>query len=161
MKVPYLIAAAAFCFGMSSPLMAAETDKPEHIVITPDEFVWVDGPAGLPSGTKVAILEGDPSKAGPFTLRLKVPANYKIQPHWHPAIEHVTVLDGIFHMGMGDKFDESLGKILPVGSFAVMPIKSHHYAWTGNEAATIQLHGVGPWGITYVNPSDDPRKQKK
>jgi quercetin dioxygenase-like cupin family protein len=91
-------------------------------------------------------------------MRLKLPANYRIPAHWHPADEHVTVLSGTFHMGMGDKLDTAKGKALGVGSFALMPAKARHFAYT-NEETIIQLHGMGPWGINYVNPADDPRKK--
>ena len=82
-------------------------------------------------------------------------------PHWHPAVEHVTVISGTFYMGMGDKFKEKKAKKLTPGGFAAMEIGSRHYAFTKNEPSIIQLHGMGPWGITYVNPKDDPRKQTR
>lgn len=130
----------------------------DHIMLVPTDLTWKDGPASLPKGVKSTVLEGDPTKAGPFTMQLKLPANYKIPPHSHPAIEHVTVLSGSFHMGLGGVFDESKATKLPVGGFAVMAIGTRHFAFT-KEEATIQLHGVGPWGITYVNPADDPRNK--
>ncbi len=157
-RVYCLIAATTLCF---STALMAQNDADKHTAITPQEFVWVDGPDGLPAGAKMVILEGNPSKVGPFTMRVKAPANYKIPAHSHPAIEHVTVLQGSLHMGVGDKLDETKGKELSVGSFAVMPTHMHHYAWTGNEEVIIQLHGIGPWGIAYINPNDDPRKNKK
>lgn len=126
-----------------------------HVMKVPTELEWVDAPPSLPRGAKVAILEGDPSKPGPFTMRAQVPAKYKIAPHWHPAIEHVTVISGEAYMGSGEKFDEAVAKKLPAGSFAVMPIKHPHFFFT-KKKAVIQLHGVGPWGITYINPADDP-----
>ncbi|MBS0289542.1 MAG: cupin domain-containing protein [Proteobacteria bacterium] len=129
--------------------------------ITPHEINWIEGPNNLPSGTKMAVLEGDPSKFGPFTIRIKMPAQYKIPAHWHPVIEHVTVLQGNFYMGYGDKFDETKGKQLPIGSFSVIPEKIHHFIWSGDEEVIVQLHGIGPWGITYINPDDDPRKTEK
>ena len=130
-----------------------------HILITPTtELKWTE-PEALPAGVKLAVLEGDPSAAGSFTMRLKLPANFKIPAHWHPVDEHVTVLSGTFNMGMGDKLDEKAGKELPQGSFVVMPAKTNHFAWTKVETV-IQLHGSGPWGINYVNPSDDPRLKK-
>ena len=137
--------------------MAVE-HKPDHIMVKPADITWKDGPASLPKGAKSAVVEGDPTKAGAFTLRIKLPANYKIPPHWHPAIEHVTVLSGSFHMGLGETFDESKASKLPVGGFAVMAIGTRHFAFTKDEA-TIQLHGVGPWGINYVNSGDDPRNK--
>ena len=130
--------------------------QPEHIFMKGADVVWKDAPAILPAGAKIAVLEGDPAKPGEFTLRLQFPANYKIAPHFHPANEHVTVLSGIFSIGKGDTFDESALNELPTGGFAMMRAGMHHFAWT-KDGAVIQLHGVGPWGLIYVNPADDPR----
>ena len=127
-----------------------------HVMVTPGELTWQNGPGSLAAGSQMAVIEGDPSKAGLFTMRLKLPANYQIPAHWHPADEHVTVISGTFYMGMGDVLDTEKGTLLPPGSFAVMPTKVNHFAWT-TDVAVIQLHGVGPWGINYVNPADDPR----
>lgn len=136
----------------------ATEHRSEHIMLVPTDLAWKEGPASLPKGVKSAVLEGDPTKPGPFTMHLKLPANYKVPPHWHPAIEHVTVISGSFHMGLGEVFDESKAKKLPVGGFAVMAIGTRHFAFT-TEEATIQLHGIGPWGITYVKATDDPRNK--
>jgi len=127
-----------------------------HVMVTPDDLKWTDVPS-LPPGAKIAVIEGPPSEAVPFTFRLKFPANYAIPAHWHPSIEHVTVISGVLNMGMGDKLDRSGTKALSVGSAAIMPIKANHYVWTSGETV-VQIHGMGPWGITYVNPADDPRK---
>ncbi|HWP81437.1 MAG TPA: cupin domain-containing protein [Bacteroidota bacterium] len=143
---------------LSAQEKMADHSQPDHIMVVPSDLTWKDGPASLPKGVKSAITEGDPTKAGPFTMRLKLPANYNIPAHWHPAIEHVTVLSGSFYMGLGDVFDEAKARKLPVGGFAVMAIGTRHFAFT-KEESTIQLHGIGPWGITYVNPKDDPRNQ--
>jgi len=129
-----------------------------HVMLNTPELKWMAGPEGLPKGAKFTVLEGDPTKAGPFTLRAEFPANYVIKPHWHPVIEHVTVVSGVLYMGSGEKYDESVGKKLDPGGFAVMPIKYVHFAYTKGQKTTVQLHGMGPWGITYVNPADDPRK---
>ncbi|MGH9966796.1 MAG: cupin domain-containing protein [Pyrinomonadaceae bacterium] len=104
-------------------------------------------------------MEGDPTQEGPFTMRLRLPDAFNIQPHWHPAVEHVTVISGNFNLGMGEKFDTSGGRALPAGSFAFMPSGMRHFAWTKGETL-IQLHGMGPWQINYVNPGDDPRNKK-
>ena len=134
------------------------SEHPKHIMHMPSDLKWADGPASLPMGVKVAILEGDMTKPGPFTVRIKFPANYKISPHWHPAVEHVTVLSGSFYMGLGDVFEESKATKIPLGGFAAMEKETHHFAFA-KEEAEIQLHGIGPWGITYVNPADDPRNK--
>jgi len=129
-----------------------------HVMLTMDDVKWTEGPAALPKGAQSFMMEGNPPDAGPFTMRLKFPANYKVGPHWHPAIEHATVLKGTLNLGMGDKFDTSQTKALPVGSFVVIPPKAAHYVWTSEETI-VQLHGVGPWGVNYVNPADDPRRK--
>ena len=130
-----------------------------HIMIMPGDLKWVDGPSSLPPGAKSAVIEGDPKAAGLFTMRIKLPANYMIMPHSHPADEHVTVIKGSFYMGIGEKFDENAAKKIPTGGFAVMNTGTRHYAFTKKECI-IQLHGMGPWGIIYVNPADDPRNKK-
>ena len=132
-----------------------------NIMVMPSEIKWVNGPASLPPGAKIVVIEGDLSKAAPFTFRLKMPANYKIAPHWHPAIEHVTVLSGTLYFGNGDTFDTAKAKAFPAGSFMAMPASHTMFGWAEATAdeTVIQVHGVGPWGITYVNPADDPRKK--
>ena len=136
-----------------SPVMGAE----DHVMVTPNDLKWADVPS-LPPGAKVAVIEGPMDQATPFTIRLKLPADYKIPAHWHPAIEHVTVLSGTFNMGMGDKLDPTKTKALSAGSVAIMQPKTNHFGWT-KEETVVQVHGVGPWGITYVDPADDPRKK--
>jgi len=130
----------------------------QHILLNAADLKWADAPASLPKGAKLVVIEGDPSKAGPFTMRLELPPNYKISPHFHPAIEHVTVLSGTFYFGQGGEFKETDLKSLSVGGFAVMPSGMPHFARTKDTGAVLQLHGFGPWGLTYVNPADDPRQ---
>ena len=152
LPISALLAASAFA-------QAPPPDTGIHTMVRPGDLTWEAGPPSLPPGAKMALLEGNPKDAGPFTLRLQLPAGYRVPPHWHPVIEHVTVISGVFHMGMGEVFDPGRGMALPAGSMAIMAVGSRHFAWTGGEGATIQLHGAGPWGITYVNPADDPRKK--
>jgi quercetin dioxygenase-like cupin family protein len=132
----------------------------EHKMFTPSDIKWMDGPPFLPPGVKLAVLQGDPGKAGPFTIRLQFPAGYKIPAHTHPTAEHVTVISGTVNLGMGDKLDESAGHEMVAGSFAVMPASMKHFAWATAEAV-VQVHGTGPFAIKYVNPADDPRNAKK
>jgi len=139
----------------SSGAMAAE-----HIMVTPTDIKWADAPPSLPPGAKMAVLEGDPGKKGPFTVRLQAPAGYKIPPHTHPTAERVTVISGALHLGVGDKFDETAGQELSAGSFAVMPAGMKHFAWSPDETV-IQISAMGPFAIKYVDPNDDPRNAKK
>jgi quercetin dioxygenase-like cupin family protein len=133
---------------------------PVPIMLAPADLKWVDGPPGLPAGGQIAMLAGDPSKAEVFTMRGKLPANYKIPPHWHPGTENITVLSGTMYFAMGDTFDAAAGKGMPAGSFCSLPGKQHHYAWT-KEETIIQITAMGPFEITYVNPADDPRGAAK
>lgn len=130
--------------------------RPDHVMLTPDHYAWTDGPGSLPPGARFMVIEGNPAAEGEFTMRLWMPANYTISPHFHPADEHVTVISGSFYMGMGESFDAEAAMLLPPGGFAMMKTGTTHYAFT-KEETIVQLHGIGPWGLTYVNPDDDPR----
>ena len=143
---------------VSSPAPAAQPAPPDHVLVMPNDLKWADVPS-LPPGAKLTIIEGPMNVAVPFTIRLTFPPNYKIPPHWHPAIEHVTVISGVLNMGLGDVLDTSTSHRLEVGGMAIMQPKIHHFVWT-QEGATVQVHGVGPWAINYINPADDPRQKK-
>lgn len=131
-----------------------------HIMKNPNELQWKDGPESLPPGAQVSVIDGDPKKEGPFTMRLKFPAKFKIPAHWHSKDENITVIEGEFSMGMGDKLDETKAHKLPTGGYAKMPMKTRHFAFAGENGTIVQLHGMGPFDIFYVNPKDDPRKKK-
>lgn len=124
------------------------------------EMQWMAGPATMPKGTQMVVLEGDPTKAGVFTMRIRFPAGTRVQPHSHTQTEHATVLQGVLHIGMGDTFDRAATKPLVAGAFGYWPAGMHHFAWMEGETV-LQLHGQGPWTVTYVNPADDPRKPAK
>ena len=129
-------------------------------LFVPAEVKWVEGPASLQKGAKMSILEGDPTQEGPFTMRLWFPDGFVVAPHWHTQVEHVTVIKGVLNFGMGEKFDRGATRAMPAGSCGVWPGGVKHIAGTEGETV-LQLHGRGPWPITYVNPADDPRQQKK
>ncbi|HEX7898872.1 MAG TPA: cupin domain-containing protein [Planctomycetota bacterium] len=145
MKTLLVVLAAATLAAQDAPVMIQEAD-----------LKWEAGPPSLPPGMKVVFLQGDMKKEGPFTFRAKLPADYKIPPHFHPGTEMVTVLSGGFHAALGDTFDASKAKGMKAGAFLSLPAKSPHFAFT-KEETVIQVSGAGPWGITYVNPADDPR----
>jgi quercetin dioxygenase-like cupin family protein len=134
-------------------------EEMEASIYPPEEIEWLPGPPSLPAGAHFAVLEGDPAKEGPFTMRVRLPDGFKIPPHTHPKTEHVTVISGTFNFGMGPTFDQSGSRALPAGTFGHWPAGMQHFAWAKGETV-VQLHGVGPWGITYVNPADDPRNAK-
>jgi hypothetical protein len=131
-----------------------------HITFNETDIMWGDAPPVFIKGAKMAVLQGDPSKEGEFTVRLSMPANYKISPHWHPTTENVTVLKGDFYLGTGDTFDTNNATVLHTGGFASIPATHHHFAFTKGEAI-VQVHAMGPFQLNYINPADDPSKQAK
>jgi quercetin dioxygenase-like cupin family protein len=117
-------------------------------------------PAFIPAGAQLAVLEGDPSAStGDFTIRLKMPAGYKIPAHWHPKRENVTVISGSFKVGMGDSFDESKMHVFPAGSFAYLDPDMHHYAMAVGGETVVQVHGMSPVQFNYIDPKEDPSKK--
>lgn len=130
---------------------------PQHVVVAPAAIKWLNFPLGGP-GVKAAVISGDPDKPGPFVLRIKSPAGAKVPPHWHPGDEHLTILAGTFAVGMGDVFDAKKMKALPPGAYALLPRDMHHFAQS-KTATIVQVHGMGPFQINFVNPADDPRKK--
>ncbi len=149
--------AFAFCAIASSAALSQHSGDHGHTMIVPSEIKWSDVPS-LPPGAQIAVIEGPMNQAVPITARIKFPANYRLPAHTHPVIEHVTVISGTFNMGAGDKLDIAKTKALPPGGFAIMQPGTPHFAWTSEETV-VQVHSVGPWGVTYVNPADDPRKK--
>lgn len=130
-----------------------------HMVVLADDIKWIDGPAGLPKGAKIAVLDGDPSKSGGlFTMRAKLPDGYIVPPHWHATDEVITVIEGTLGIGVGAKLDKSKIRYMPAGTFMRMPKGEKHYASVKGETI-IQVTGAGPFDIEYVDPNDDPRKK--
>jgi quercetin dioxygenase-like cupin family protein len=123
----------------------------------PVQVKWGAPPPAFRPGARFALMSGDPGTAGPFTVRLKLPAGYRISPHWHPTDENVTVISGTFSLGMGDKFDRASTTTLTAGGYALLPAEMRHFAWTKG-GATVQVHGTGPFVLNYVNAADDPRE---
>ncbi|MFK7602878.1 cupin domain-containing protein [Deinococcus sp. SM5_A1] len=125
--------------------------------INMDAMKWGPGPAFLPPGAQLMVLNGDPGKAVPITLRLKFPAGYQIPAHWHPTQEDATVLSGSLNVGMGDVLKKSGSTLLKAGGFMPFGAKMNHYVWT-DEETVVEVHLNGPFEITYVDPALDPRK---
>jgi hypothetical protein len=147
-----------FAAGSAAAQGAPVRSEGHAIVVPPDQVSYGPAPAVLPPGAELAVLEGKPAEPGPFTMRLRLPDGYRIPPHYHPAIEHETVLEGTFQVGMGDKFDPAALKALPAGTFPALSPGVHHFAQAKGKTV-IQLHGVGPWKLVYVNPADDPQQR--
>lgn len=155
-----LTLAVIFLFSSTTGLIGQQHDNGSHtIVAAPEAIEWAPAPPSLPEGAELAVIEGNPAEAGEFTMRLRMPPNYRIPPHYHEVTEHITVIQGTFNVGMGDEFNPSEGSGISEGTFAAIPPGTRHFAWT-EEEVIIQLHGNGPWGIFYVNPEDDPRENR-
>lgn len=138
-------------------LASAATAQDHHATAQADGLRWV-APAAYAPGAMFAVVRGDPSKEGMYVVRLKVPAGFRIAAHTHPNDENVTVLSGSFNIGTGDMLDEGKGMKVRVGGYSFVAKGMTHYAWF-TEETVLQLHGMGPQGVTYVNPADDPRKR--
>jgi len=148
-----LLMATTVLFAVLSYATAQETE----MRVTPDALTWKENPA-FPKGVQIATVVGDPTKAGDVVvLRIKFPPNFQMPPHTHPYSEIVTSISGPVGTSHGEKFEMN-GEMLKPGSLWVYPARHAHYAWTGNEEAILQVQFIGPGGIDYINPADDPRK---
>jgi hypothetical protein len=143
-----------------SSTIAAQVTSHERHAFTPDTIPWGPAPPFLAPGAQFAVLEGNPAaSSGDYTVRLKMPDGYRISPHWHPLRENVTVISGTFKLGMGDTFDKNKMKAFTAGSFAFLDPEMHHYAMACGEVV-VQVHGMSPLQFNYVNPEDDPSRNK-
>jgi quercetin dioxygenase-like cupin family protein len=154
------LCAALVAAGSGQQQQQQQQQPKDHGLFTPDAVQWQPGPPSLAPGAQSAVLEGDPTKEGIFTMRLRFPDGFQVKPHWHPAVERVTVLAGTLNLGKGETFDPGKTKPLTAGSFVFMPPKMQHFAWAKGDTI-LQLTGQGPWTINYVNPADDPRNKKE
>ena len=139
------LALLAFAF---TPLARAQTPSPA--------LIWGPAPPFFPAGARFAVLQGDPSQAGIYTVRLEMPAGYTLRPHSHPADEHVTVVSGPLVLGMGDSVHTRGAHALAAGGFITAKAQEHHCA-VARGKTVVQVQGPGPFVITYINPKDDPR----
>ena len=148
-----IITTTALLILFAATAMAQKPDGPPPLK-------WGPAPAVFPGGAQMAVLAGDPGGNGLFTVRLKMPNGYKIAPHTHPTDENVTVISGNFRVGMGDKFDSKGMMTLHAGGFVTAPQKMAHYAEAQGETI-VQVHAIGPFALTYVNPADMPKAAAK
>jgi quercetin dioxygenase-like cupin family protein len=153
MKLTLSVLTLATCAAGMLPVSAAD----DHTIVKPNDVKWSAGPPVLPKGAEAAVIYGDPSKEGPFAMRLKMPKGYQVPPHTHPKPEINTVISGAVHLGMGETVDPGKAQALPAGSFFALQPGAAHYV-TVDEDAVVQLNSSGPWSLNYVNPKDDPRK---
>ncbi|HEV7990964.1 MAG TPA: cupin domain-containing protein [Gemmatimonadaceae bacterium] len=140
-------ATAASAFAASLP-SATPVPEPQ----------WGPAPPSFPAGAQMAVLQGNPASTSLFTVRLRFPSGYKIAPHTHPTDENVTVIRGTFLVGMGTRFESKGMLTLPAGGFVTAPANHAHYALAQGQTE-VQVHAMGPFAMTYINPADDPQNQ--
>jgi hypothetical protein len=153
MKHLTLLAALGAGLALATPAPAMDM----HKIIKADAIQWMPAPPQLPKGAQVAVVYGDPGKPSPYIILAKMPDGYAVPPHWHKQTENVTVISGTFNVGMGDKLDKTKTEALTAGGFFSSGAEMRHFAWIKGETV-IQVTGVGPFDITYVDPKDDPSK---
>jgi quercetin dioxygenase-like cupin family protein len=158
--VSAIAAAAALAYGVSAAAQSAGAQQGPPVSafgeILSEDVKWQAFPA-FPPEARLAVLVGDPSKAGPYVVRVNLPAGIKLMPHTHPEDRIYTVISGVFYIGLGTVFDANKLKAYAPGSVIVLPANTPHFHWAKSGDYTTQVAGVGPLGIKYVNPDDDPR----
>ena len=152
MKTVFALVALALSL---SPALA---QQPQHTMVNAAEVQWKEAPPILPDA-QISVLYGDPAKEGVFVMRLKFPANYKVQPHTHPVDEIVTVISGDFNIGAGNQFDPTKAKAILQGGVIAMSPGMQHFVHT-TQGTVVQISTRGPWTLNYVNAADDPRKSQ-
>jgi quercetin dioxygenase-like cupin family protein len=155
MKLTFFLLAAGFVL---TAFLTNAHDAPGHKMLTPTDIVWAAGPPSLPPGASAVVLYGDPSKEGLFAMRLKLPKGFRIPPHTHPKPEVITVISGSFRLGLVG--DAGHVKAFGPGSFLSMEPGLAHFAGA-DEETVVQLNSIGPWGVTYLDPPDDPRAKPR
>ena len=133
-------------------------DQARFHAIRSEEVEWKPFPA-FPPAARLAVLIGDPAQAGPYVIRVKLPLGTRMMPHKHPEDRIYTVISGIFYIGLGEEFDESLLQAFAPGSVIVLPGDQPHFHWAKSGEYVTQVSAIGPLGLAYVNTTDDPRRQ--
>src|SRR5271170_3997507 len=123
-----------------------------------EDIIWKPFPA-FPPSVRLAVIVGQPSEAGPYTIRVRVPHDVKLMPHRHPEDRVYTVISGVFYIGLGDQFDADKLQAYPPGSVVVLPGDTSHFHWAKSGEYVTQVSAIGPLGLEYLNSKDDPRNQ--
>ena len=144
---------ALLLLALAATAVSAQAPAKSH---APPDLKWGPAPAVFPAGAQMAVLQGNPGGTEPFTVRLRLPDGYKLAPHTHPTDENVTVISGTFRVGMGKAFETKGMMTLNAGGFVTAPANEAHYA-AAQGVTVVQVHAMGPFALTYVNPADDPR----
>ena len=155
LAVPLAVLGAAALAQDAAPTAPATGSSTQHVALQAADIKWGDAPPAFERGAQMAVLSGDPGKPGPFVIRLKAPAGYKIANHWHPTDEQVTLLEGDATVQMNDGAQK---QTFSHGAFVLLPAQMHHAVATKG-GMTVQVSAMGPFQLTYVDPKDDPRQR--
>ena len=137
-------------------LRRLDPDREGFRVIRSEDIVWKPFPA-FPSAARLAVLVGNPTEPGPYLIRVKLPSGTKMLPHSHPEDRIYTVISGVFYIGLGEEFDESKLIANAPGSVLVLPGGQPHFHWAQSGEYVTQVSAIGPLGLAYIDPLNDPR----
>jgi quercetin dioxygenase-like cupin family protein len=126
--------------------------------VLPEDIDWKPF-AAFPPSARLAVVVGNPTKAGPYVIRVKVPSGVKLMPHKHPEDRVYTIISGVFYIGLGDQFDANKLQAYPPGSVIVLPGNTPHFHWARSGEYVSQVQGIGPLGLEYLDSRDDPRNK--
>ncbi|HEY3449113.1 MAG TPA: cupin domain-containing protein [Myxococcales bacterium] len=137
---------------------AGSTEVQEPLLVSQEQILWAPAPDAFAKGVQCCVLHGDLASPGRvFTLRLKTAQGFLFAPHSHPHDEHLTIVSGALLMGDGRSADRKASRLMRAGSYVFLPMNQFHFAWAMEEDTVLQIHAVGPFGIIYAHPEDDPR----
>jgi quercetin dioxygenase-like cupin family protein len=128
----------------------------EFRAIVSEEIDWEPFP-GFPPAVRLAVVVGTPSERGPYTIRVKAPHGAKLMPHKHPEDRVYTVISGVFYIGLGEEFDANKLEAYPPGAVIILPGNTAHFHWAKSGEYVTQVTAIGPLGLEYLSPEDDPR----
>jgi hypothetical protein len=159
-EVDTSVVAGAGHAGGDSGQQTARTHQPDRAVfrsVLPEDIDWKPF-AAFPPSVRLAVVVGQPSEPGPYVIRVKVPSGVRLMPHRHPEDRIYTVMSGVFYIGLGDQFDGDKVQAYPFGSVIVLPGNTSHFRWAKSGKYVTQVTAIGPLGLEYLDPGDDPRK---
>jgi quercetin dioxygenase-like cupin family protein len=134
-----------------------QPDQAAFRSVLPEDINWQSFPA-FPPSVRLAVIVGHPEEPGPFVIRVKAPGGAKLMPHTHPEDRIYTVISGVFYIGLGEEFDGDKVKAYPPGTVIVLPGNTPHFHWAKSGEYVTQVTAIGPLGLEYLNPADDPRR---
>ena len=156
--VACLMARRQTVIPMKESIRPHQPGQADFRAILPEDIEWKPF-AAFPPSVRLAVVVGQPTEPAPYVIRVRVPRGVKLMPHMHPEDRIYTVISGVFYIGVGDQFDADKLQAYPPGAVIVLPGNTPHFHWAKSGEYVTQVTAVGPLGIHYVNPTDDPRNE--